>query len=339
MGFVNGCITLNRVCNLRCKWCYAKDVGYDDKDTMPLSEAKHIVDIFSELRVKHIKLIGGEPTLYPHLFDLLTYINYKQCKTGFLTNGIKLSDKAFVKELGKHGVSNISVSLKGSTADIFKETTGVDMYNNVIAGMENCLSLGISVAAFMVVTKENIAKLLECIGGLCKIGIKKFRFTFEYNYDMSSGYKNYIERTQPRKIVEKFKAIYEELDKITCQQIGVFPTFPACFWGVDFIEMLAKKGQLARGCPVKDRSDYIFDSKGNLIPCSAMYTKRYGQLYNDFTTGEELQAYCESEYVKQIYDECYVLPSKKCLKCTYNHICDSCSCQWTNYSFNQLMQS
>lgn len=339
MKFINGCITLNRVCNLRCKWCYAKDTGYHTQDTMPLKVAKDIVDLCKGLKFRHLKLIGGEPTLYPYLFDLIAYTNSKQIKAGFLTNGIMLNDRYYTRELINHGIKHISISLKGCNPQSFKNTTGMDAYEKVITGIENCLSLDASVVVFIVLSNENISDLLDCVKSLYRIGVGKFRFTFVYNFDTTPGYKEYIKKTQPRRLIETFKSIYGEIDCITNHQIGIFPTYPACFWGIDFIQMLSSKNQLVRGCTLKDRTDLIFDCQGNLIPCSAMYQIKFGKLYEDFSTSDELSEYCNSNFVTATYDKHYVTPCKKCSTCMYSSLCDCCSCQWTNYSFKQLMLS
>lgn len=338
MDYTNGCITLNRVCNLRCEWCYAKNTGYAPQDNMPLTMAKDIVDICKALNFRHIKLMGGEPTLYPSLFDLIAYANKKLIRVGFPTNGLMLSDKPFAKELINHGINHMSISLKGVDSEAFKQTTGIDAYDKVIHGIENCISLGASVVVFMVLSNDNIDTFLNCVKSLKKLGVSKFRFTFVYNFDTTPGYKSYLEKIQPRKIVDTFKTSYEELDTVTDHKLGIFPTFPACFWGEEFIKMLDDKKQLVRGCPIKDKSDLIFDSQGNLIPCSAMYPIKLGQLYRDFSTTEELLKFCNSNYVNFIYDKYHIISSKKCADCKIFTLCDCCSCQWTNYSFEQLMQ-
>lgn len=339
MHYKNGCITLNRDCNLRCKWCYAEGTGYHPQDTMPLKMAKDILDLCKSLQFRHVKLLGGEPTLYPDLFELLAYAGKEQIRTGFLTNGVLLSDKSFTRALIAHGIDHISVSLKGCSEEEFRNTTGRDAFGTVLAGIENCLSLGASVVAFLVLSNESLPCLTALARSLRGMGVRKFRFTFVYHLDTSPGYKGYLEKAQPYRLVQGFRAIYDELDRITEHNIGIFPTFPACFWGIDFIRMLHAKGQLVRGCTLKDRTDLIFDSRGCLIPCSAMYRVKFGQLYKDFTTAEELAAFCDAGKAGAVYDACYRAPSAACGDCEAAPLCDCCSCQWTNYTFAQLLQT
>lgn len=69
---INGAwLTTNRSCNNRCEWCYAQNAIGNEMD---IDDAKKCVDVLKELKVKHIVLIGGEPTIYSHLIELLKYI-------------------------------------------------------------------------------------------------------------------------------------------------------------------------------------------------------------------------------------------------------------------------
>lgn len=337
MFYKNGSITLNRACNLRCKWCYAKATEYSQARSMPLSMAKDIVNLCSELKFRHIELLGGEPTIYPNLIELIDYINFKKLRCGFPTNGIMLANVNFAHELFTRGINNFSISLKGYNRKSFIETTGNDAFDKAIQGIVNCISFGASVVIFMVLSNENVNEFADCVKELCDLGVSKFRFSFVYNFDPTPGYKNYLEATQPRSLINSFISQYPKLDKIAHGHIGIFPTYPACFWGENFIKLIDKKGQLIKGCQFKERATLIFDEQGFTIPCNAMYTNRMGQLYTDFTTANELREYYKSQTTQSIYNKYSVPPSEKCYECTISDLCDPCRCQWTNYTYSQLI--
>lgn len=63
-------LTVNRRCNLRCGWCYARDTDYKSKD-MSLDLAEKLINFFKELAVTQTVVLGGEPTVYPHLLQVL----------------------------------------------------------------------------------------------------------------------------------------------------------------------------------------------------------------------------------------------------------------------------
>ena len=67
-------LNVNQQCNMRCKWCYAEHTHYPSEREMSYTLAKEIVNICLELGVSEFVLIGGEPTLWSHLFDIIQYI-------------------------------------------------------------------------------------------------------------------------------------------------------------------------------------------------------------------------------------------------------------------------
>ena len=67
-------LTVNRACNLRCKWCYSRAVS--GSASMDITLAKRVIAFIGELPIKYVILIGGEPTIYPHFFEVLTWRLY-----------------------------------------------------------------------------------------------------------------------------------------------------------------------------------------------------------------------------------------------------------------------
>ena len=339
MNYTKGWMTLNRSCNLRCNYCYAKNTGYKAGDNLDLNLAKQIIDIFSDLKFRHVTLIGGEPTVYPHLFTVLNMLNKKGLKTGFLSNGILYSNLDFVKKLYEHNIKMFSISLKGTNCKTFYDTTGIDDFNTVIEGLKNCLKFTPYVTVFFVVSQVMIDDLLPCLELLKSIGVNKFHFSFIYNFDTTPGYKGFLEKDHPKNIVYQFKNIYDRINVITSGNFKVFPTFPACIWGKDFIQLLNDRKQLSFGCQLKEQDDLIFDSEGNIIPCNAMYPIKLGKLNKDFFDSKSLIKHSETIKVTSIYQKYSTRPSSICKTCSVNQFCDACACQWSNYSFEQLLNT
>ena len=102
-----GWLTLNRVCNLRCPWCYAKETHYSPQNTMDFETAKKLIDLLAEAKVRKVILIGGEPTLYPDIFKVLDYCNEKNLKTTLATNGLIFANKNILQQYKDHNVSKI----------------------------------------------------------------------------------------------------------------------------------------------------------------------------------------------------------------------------------------
>ena len=332
-------LTLNRACNLRCKWCYAKSTHFNCADDITLEMAKQIVDICKDLNINRIALIGGEPTLYPQLPQIIEYIKSNNMGCGIITNGVKLEDKAYLQELMDVGVKSFSISLKGENKTAFKQVTGFDCYEKVKKGITNCIENNIDVSVSMVLTEENIETFLEGIIDMKKLGVKNFHLSFCYELDTSCDYKAYLKTNNPKKLINNFVKIYNELDEVTEHNFTLFQGYPLCLWDKNVLELMDEKNQLTTICQLLNRDGLIFDSKGYLIPCNAMPNIKLGRLNEDFCTAEELLQYSNQADFIAVYDKLCGLPSKDCLKCEDLANCGGgCVCQWSNYSYSELLQ-
>lgn len=84
-------LELSRVCNLRCIYCYASS-GAALKNELELAELMSVVDQAIAIGAKKIIILGGgEPLMYPHLIEIITYIRKKHLVVDLFTNGLTLT--------------------------------------------------------------------------------------------------------------------------------------------------------------------------------------------------------------------------------------------------------
>lgn len=118
-GCLNNCIFCRRMNNL---WT-------------DFFEAAEEFPVNKKLKFKKLCLIGNEPLLHPKILDIVSLAKNKGFREiEILTSGELLSDKIFLKELIKRGVSSFSLPIFGSQAEIhdsivqrkgsFRELTG-----------------------------------------------------------------------------------------------------------------------------------------------------------------------------------------------------------------------
>ena len=335
IAYKNCWLTLNHACNLNCKWCYAKDTGYLKSDDMSLDMAYDIIDICHDLSINHITLIGGEPTIYPHLFDVIDYAQKWNIRCGIVSNGIRYADERFVKKLVGRGIKSVSISLKGENETSFYSTTGVNAFGVICNAVKVLRKCGMRVSVSMVLSEENIETFLEGIKTMKELGVDRFHLSFCYEFDIFQ--KNAIS-LNPYKVINLFVKNYSKLDAITGGEFELFQPFPLCIWDPNFINMMAKKRQISTVCQLLQRSGLIFDPNGTLIPCNSMYSVKLGKLYKDFCSSEDLIRYVNQDSIKQIYDQLCSVPDDVCLSCDkYENCGGGCVCQWTKYSFQELM--
>ena len=76
------------MCNLNCRCCYNTNRSYKKS----LDDVKSEVDFALRKRnLESISIVGGEPTLYPNLVELVSYIKNQNLVCQMLTNGILLA--------------------------------------------------------------------------------------------------------------------------------------------------------------------------------------------------------------------------------------------------------
>jgi len=97
-------LELSHACNLRCVYCYAAS-GTPLANEISLTEIKDVIDQAADLGAKKIIVLGGgEPLLYPHLFEVIDYILNKNLEADLFTNGTMIT-KEIAKKLFKRKIS------------------------------------------------------------------------------------------------------------------------------------------------------------------------------------------------------------------------------------------
>lgn len=113
-------------CDLRCFYCMPK--GFKDytepENWLRFDEIERVINAFSELGTKRVRITGGEPLVRKNLPELVSRLNQI---TGIKdlslsTNATRLSKHADALQIA--GISRINVSLDTLQADKFKRITG-----------------------------------------------------------------------------------------------------------------------------------------------------------------------------------------------------------------------
>lgn len=117
-------LNVNQACNMRCKWCYCEANDYDPHKDMPLETAIELVNIATDAGVTHFNIIGGEPTLWSHLFTTFDHIRSNGATVGLITNAARFGDDDFWDKYKANPADRISISVKSTVPSEFKIITG-----------------------------------------------------------------------------------------------------------------------------------------------------------------------------------------------------------------------
>ncbi len=321
-------LTVNRICNFRCKWCYAEGTRYTSEDSMSLELARNLIDFQAEIGVKEVLLIGGEPTLWKYLFEALDLISQRGMKSTMITNGVLLANENFLEKLSLSGIGNIVISLKSGNERQHEKTTGTSKFNEVKKALRNINKLGLKASCSITVNSlllNNLQEILEVAAenGAQLMGLNFCTTTFQDGVPQ----KGFM--PDPRDIVEKVVENFDEMVKTMNGNISISQSLPLCLWPQSFLEELERQNIITYGCHIQKRNGLIFDSKGNVLVCSCLYDFPIGTFGKDFKNASSFKEFWLSEEVADIYDRIITYPSKSCIECSKYKICGGgCPLHW-----------
>lgn len=335
MSIFSTWITVNRACNLACKWCYAQEM--DSTNNMDITLAKKLVDISVEIGVKNIKLIGGEPTVYPKFFELLEYIMSKEISIVVVTNGIKLAEKNFCLALKRYNYTKLhfGISIKGSSDEEYLHNCGGKGFSFLIEGLKNCDEIGLDYSLSYVLTHENIPTLDLFAKMLVDNGINKTIFMAYCNYVINEKGDRQDVGLQ-LEMNYSFAEKYDVVSQILSDRLRIHETFPLCVCEPDTFDKMLKKGQVITTCHVHKRNGLIFDSDGSILLCNHLAGYGVGKYGVDFYDSASFLDFWNSEYMINLHRKFTTLPSSDCQNCELLSKCGGgCFVQWFTQYFNE----
>ena len=133
-------VSLTDRCNFRCFYClpHGEPPIAPKEQMLSYEEIEYLCNIFVSLGIEKIRLTGGEPMLRRDIETIIRKL--VQLKSSGLqdlaltTNGYYLPDRAH--SLKDAGLDRITISLDSLKRDVFKQMTGVDVLDRVLAGIQ-----------------------------------------------------------------------------------------------------------------------------------------------------------------------------------------------------------
>lgn len=168
-------------CNMRCHFCYYRnDIAARRRDRdLTTDQCKHLMDYHRRCGMEVLELTGGEPTIRK---DLLELIDYARKTAGFrtvsmITNGVRLADAAYARDVVAAGASDFLFSLQGSTAAMHDGVTALSgSFERLLRAIENLLPTGVRVRCNSVVTGENLPDVRDRAGLFRRLGVPVVNF-------------------------------------------------------------------------------------------------------------------------------------------------------------------
>ena len=265
---VNAGIRLTRQCNMKCMYCNIQNTIRKD---LTLNKWKKAVDIIKSLGAKEIVILGGEPTLYPYILELVEYIS-KDAKLAcnLTTNAFDNFD--LVKQLLDNGLNSLGVSIdslefKNSISPL-KAKNGLKLIEYLIGNSTNP-----NITNYTVLNKKNVDSIVDLIKYMDEKGVFTYILPFHWGNEGTFDH---------RKNNEKFAFVTDEdiikymttIDEIIDMKKSGFKIKNS----IEFLET-SKKHIKNLDWKCNGLSELRIDSDGKLVCCC----DKIGNVNKEFT--------------------------------------------------------
>lgn len=187
-------IEITSGCNLRCKTCYVNS-STPGPSEMNTKEIKNVVDQLTDLGVKNISIIGGEPLIRKDLYEIVKYVTEKNIVAGISTNGTLLKDE-FVKKISLLNNIWVQVSLDGSTAEIHDLNRGKGAFKKAMSGISLLKKYNIPFPISSVIMKSTA----KDVGSICdlasSLGARSIIFHKMHLCGRAAKHKEFIPKSE-----------------------------------------------------------------------------------------------------------------------------------------------
>jgi radical SAM protein with 4Fe4S-binding SPASM domain len=231
-------------CNLRCRMCYewGETGAYHAHDKLAALELPLVLRTIEECLPARpsFEFFGGEPMLYPGIWEAMAAIRAAGCALAFPTNGTLLEEHA--ERLAAEGPTRLWVSLDGPAA-INDRQRGRGVFKRVMRGLEALAaakraraSRSPEVGITYVVTPSNF----EHIEAFFLEGIDLSLLAC-----VSIEMQSYATAEQVRLYAQDLESRYG-VRSASCARAYVRD--PAIFAGIDFASVATQVSNVARAC-------------------------------------------------------------------------------------------
>jgi MoaA/NifB/PqqE/SkfB family radical SAM enzyme len=149
-------VSVTNECNLSCRGCWISPSSPPKR--LSSEQLDSIITQTKSKGSKFFGILGGEPLLYPRLFDVIS--KHPDCYFQIFTNGTMLTDEVAerMRELG-----NVTplISFEGDESISDERRGGKDVYNKTISALRACKKCGLIFGTATSVCNNNIESLVS----------------------------------------------------------------------------------------------------------------------------------------------------------------------------------
>ncbi len=235
-------------CNLDCDGCWAGK--YEDSEKLSFSQIDRIITEAKELGIYFFVLSGGEPTVYPRLFDI--FEAHPDCAFMMYTNGT-LIDEEMADRMLEVGNVSPTLSLEGFAPQT-DGRRGKGTFGKIERAMELLKERGILFGTSFTVTRENCHLLTKDTRLIEALVEKGAFYTWLFHYIPIGS------NPDPELMITPEQR--EELVETIPEVRSNYPLFIVDFWN---------DGYFTNGCIAGGQRYFHINASGDVEPCAFVH--------------------------------------------------------------------
>ncbi len=286
-------------CQNRCEHCYNEPRELKE---LTIDQWKEIISKLWKIGVPHIVFTGGEPTLYPGLVDLVARSEEFGQVTGLVTNGRRLREPGFLKELVAKGLDHVQITVLSHREEVHDALVGEKgAWKETLEGLKIAITEDVYLTTNTTIMRSNIAEIEETMRFLANLGVKHIAFN---GIIRSGGGKSAegIDYRELSSVLGRLKHIASEKD---VKMIWYTPT-PYC-----------ELNPITSGFGIKQCTacalNMAIEPDGSVLPCQSYY-RPVGNILTD-----DWQRIWNNDLCKSIRDRGFL--DGKCVECSLKDTC------------------
>jgi len=291
-------LALTYRCNLNCAHCYnARSRDYTEMDT---AAWKQVIDRCWDAGIPHITFTGGESTLRNDLAELIHHAQSNGQITGLLTNGVRLSDAAYLHTLVEAGLDHVQITLESVDADVHNNMVAVPgAWEKTVQGIRNVVAEELYLMTNTTLLAHNAHLAVQTVDFLAELGVP----TVGFNALIYAGKGSSVGTGIPSEELEPILVGVRERTTFHGQRLIWYTPTQYCHFDPMQLELGVK------GCSAA-RYNMCVEPNGDVIPCQSFYSAVGNMLQDEWDSiwNHKLCTWIRNrEYVREECETCPML--------------------------------
>ncbi len=148
-------VEITNACNLRCPHC-ASDSGRRRSNEMSDSEWDGVFGALAELGCVRVTVLGGEPLMHPHWYELSESVKKHGMELQIITNGVMVTDPV-IEKFHALEPQAVAISIDGANREECRAMRGIDSFDHCMEALHKMAARGFrQVSAITTFSSRNV---------------------------------------------------------------------------------------------------------------------------------------------------------------------------------------